>query len=386
MAVRCLEDLTELQDARVLLRIDLERFGAVSAPIDDPRLVGVFTTVDWLAERGARVTLCADLGGASGATVAQFAGSLEAVLARSVEALPGCAGDDVGSRVAGQSPERVLLLGDLANEAGESTGNPEFAARLAAPFSHFVNDAFAASHLEVASVMAVAGRFPDGRRAIGRAMQTEVDALACLMSRPDRPNVAVLGGGGSARRFRAARALVARADRFGAVGGIGLALLAARGHAGAAADAHPDGVQSGLELLEMAAELQVDVVLPSDVRVGRSRRVLPIDRLTARSRPVDVGPETLAAVRTLFHGAETAFWCGETATVDGAGGSRGGDKAMARALGSVPGFSVTAGLETIDRVGGLARMQRVSHVVCGGEAALAFIAGERLPGLAAMED
>jgi phosphoglycerate kinase len=140
------------------------------------------------------------------------------------------------------------------------------------------------------------------------------------------------------------------------------------------------------QLLQLARELDVELVLPSDVRVGRARRAVTLDRLTARSRPVDVGPATLEALRSLLQDAETAFWCGTTVIGDDLGGSRGGDKALARALGSAPGFSVVAGLDTADRVGGLRRLGAVSHVVSGCEAALAFIAGERLPGLDVMED
>lgn len=386
MTVRCLEDLTELEGARVLVRVDLDRVGEVSASTDDPRLLGVFMTVDWLIERRAVVALCTARHDVPGRSLAGIAESLEKVLGRPVEVLVDCLGDGVASRVAEQSPDRLLLLGNLAAEPGEAAGDLDFAARLAAPFTHFVNDAFGAAHVAAASVQAAARRFSGGRRAVGRAMQAESDALACLMSRPDRPNVVVLGGPSSPRRFAAALALVARADRFGAVGGFGIDLLAASGHAGVGAVADPRWRDDGARLLGTAAELQVTVVLPSDVRVGRSRRVEHVDRLKAGSRPVDMGPATLAAVGALVGDAETAFWCGATATDDRGEGSRGPDRAMARAFGSVPGFSVAAGLDIVERVGGLRRLRTLSHVVCGGESALAFIAGERLPGLAVMED
>lgn len=386
MRVRCLEDLTDLEGARILLRIDLERFGEISAPVDDPRFLGTFTTIDWLLERGARVVLCAAREDLPGPSLARFANPLATVLGRAVEVLPVCVGEPVAAALADQTQDRLLLLGNLAAEPGETGGDDAFSDRLAAPFSHYVDDAFAAAHLESASVKGVATRFPDGRRAIGRAMQTEVDALACLMSRPDRPNVAVLGGRITARRFAAARALISRADRFGAVGDFGLALAAARDASRALDADHSDLAASVSQLLQLARELDVELALPSDVRVGRSRRAVVINRLTARSRPVDVGPATLEALLSILHDAETAFWCGTTVIGDDLGESRGGDKALARALGSVPGFSVVAGLEITDRVGGLRRLGAISHVVSGCEAALAFIAGERLPGLAVMED
>lgn len=386
MRVRCLEDLTALEGARVLLRIDLERFGEISAPVDDPRFLGTFTTVDWLLERGARIVMCAAQEDLPGPSMAGFSNPLASVLGRAVEVLPVGVGEPVAAALAEQPPDRLLLLGNLAAEPGGAGGHAAFSDRLAVLFSHYVDDAFAAAHLESELVKEVATRFPDGRRAIGRAMQTEVDALACLMNRPDRPNVAVLGGRVTARRLAAARALTARTDRFGAVGELGLALAAARGTSQVCGADHPDLEASVVRLLQLARELDVELVLPSDVRVGRARRAVAVDRLTSSSRPVDVGPATLEAVRSLFHDAETAFWCGTTTIGDDLGASRGGDKALARALGSVPGFSVVAGLETADRVGGFRRLGGVSHVVSGCEAALAFIAGERLPGLAIMED
>ncbi len=383
MPVRSLEDLRGLEGGRALVRIDLEGFLQTSTVVDDPRLPEIFSTVDWLVERGAAVTLATAWNGESGSASEELASALETLLGRSVEPLAECVGERVARRIAAQRADHVLLLGDLAAAPGETVGDPELALELAAPFSHFVCDAFAVAHLELASACAIAAGFPEGRRAIGRAMQTEVDALACLMNRPERPNVAVLGGRCSDRLFAAAARLIARADSFAAVGELGLAMLAARGFA---LEVEPRWREAAARLLETMLELQVEPLLPFDLRVGRARRPVMVDRLGARHQPVDIGPATLGRLREALADAETAFWCGETAIAGGTGLNTAASRTLARALGAAPGFSVMAGLDTVAAVGGVRRLKEVSHVVCGGEAALAFIADERLPGLAVMED
>ncbi len=51
----------------------------------------------------------------------------------------------------------------------------------------------------------------------------------------------------------------------------------------------------------------------------------------------------------------------------------------------VQGYSVTAGMEVLMRLAGTDLAVRLSHVASGGQAALTFIGGERLPGLAPLE-
>ena len=50
---RCLEDLADVDGARVLVRTDLRDLGTVMSSADDFRLLGTLSTVGWLQAHGA---------------------------------------------------------------------------------------------------------------------------------------------------------------------------------------------------------------------------------------------------------------------------------------------------------------------------------------------
>jgi len=62
-----------------------------------------------------------------------------------------------------------------------------------------------------------------------------------------------------------------------------------------------------------------------------------------------------------------------------------GTRAVALALAHCPGFSVLGGGETVAAARRAGVTERVGHVSTGGGAALEFLAGKTLPGVAALE-
>jgi phosphoglycerate kinase len=135
---------------------------------------------------------------------------------------------------------------------------------------------------------------------------------------------------------------------------------------------------------EQAAARSVELVLPVDLVVEGHAEPLPVGDVAPDARVLDVGPRTLAAAAAAVSNAHTAFWYGQMAP-SGGSADPASDHAVARAMGEVPGYSVTAGMEMLSRLAGTDLAARISHVASGGQAALAFIGGERLPGLVPLE-
>lgn len=63
VVVRALEDLGDVDGARVLVRMELGELGSVMPPHEDFRLLGTLSTIDWLQERGAAVAVCSTVPG-----------------------------------------------------------------------------------------------------------------------------------------------------------------------------------------------------------------------------------------------------------------------------------------------------------------------------------
>ena len=187
MSLPALSDLDNVNGARVLARLDLNvpvRYGEV---LDDTRIVAALPTLLWLTERAGVVAACSHLGKAKGSPDAAFslapvAMALEAALDRPVRFVPDC----LDQAAAEAEPGSLLLLENLRFYPGEKANDPDFAARLCEPYSHYVNDAFGTAHRAHASVEAAARSYPRGRKAAGFLMEREAAALSRVVDQPEQ--------------------------------------------------------------------------------------------------------------------------------------------------------------------------------------------------------
>ena len=230
MGLPALADLADVDGAHVLARLDLNvplRDGVVQ---DDTRIVAALPTLRWLTERAAVVAACSHLGKAKGTpdpeySLAPVVKLLESALERPVRFLADCL--DPSREEA--EPGSLLLLENLRFYPGEKADDPDFAARLGAPYSHYVNDAFGTAHRAHASVEAVARRYRKGRKAAGFLMEREVAALSRVANQPEQPFVAVIGGAKVSTKTAPLEALLGNVRSLLIGGGMANTFLLAQG-------------------------------------------------------------------------------------------------------------------------------------------------------------
>jgi phosphoglycerate kinase len=380
--LRCLEDLADVDGARVLVRTDLRDLGTVMSPADDFRLLGTLSTVGWLQAHGARVAVCSSI--PEGESLRSTVTVLRKVWSMDVQFVDDALDESMATKLSSMPDHGVLLLENLAVHSGEASGDDAFARRLMDPFTHYVSDGFAVTCERTASVETVPAMLPRDRAVAGRSMQVEVDALVCLMNREDRPFVAVVAGRCLETKLSAVTRLLERSDRLVCGGDVALAMLSVGGHDVGRSCLDDACLDAATRVREQAAARSVELVLPVDLVVEGHAEPLPVGDVAPDAHVLDVGPRTLAAAAAAVSNAHTAFWYGQMAP-SGGSADPASDHAVARAMGEVPGYSVTAGMEMLSRLAGTDLAARISHVATGGQAALAFIGGERLPGLVPLE-
>src|SRR6266487_419119 len=211
----------------VFLRSDLNvpLDGAVIT--DDGRIRASLPTIRELTGRGARVLVCAHLGGPSLRPVADRLGEL---LGQPVALALDVAGQSAAQLAASLADGQVGMLENVRFEPAETSKDDvqraEFAARLAAMASSYVGDGFGALHREHASVYDVPRLLP---HAVGELVRAEVTVLRRLTHDPERPYVVVLGGAKPSDKLGVVANLLATADRLLIGGGMSYTFLAAQG-------------------------------------------------------------------------------------------------------------------------------------------------------------
>ncbi len=390
MSLPALGDLVDVKGARVLARLDLNvpvRDGEV---LDDTRIVAALPTLRWLTERAEIVSACSHLGKAKGApdpaySLAPVAVALERALGRTVRFVPDCL-----EAVDNTEPGTLLLLENLRFHPGEKANDPEFAARLAAPYSHYVNDAFGTAHRAHASVEAAARRYPKGQKAAGFLMEREVAALDRVVNEPEQPFVAVVGGAKVSTKTAPLEALVGRVSSLLIGGGMANTFLLAQGLEVGRSLVEKEMLETARAVLAAAAKRGVELVLPADVVVAdaienpQRVEVVASNAIPSELMVVDIGPEARARYRDVLAAARTVFWNGPMGVFEVAGFAA-GTLAVAEALAASPAFSVVGGGESVMAVRRAGLSDDIDHVSTGGGASLQFITGEDMPAIAALE-
>ncbi len=381
-----------LKGRRVLVRVD---FNVPQDPqggiADDRRIIEALPTLNHLRAAGARSILMTHLGRPEGHRDPRF--SLRPVVHRlsGILGQPVPLADDIVGIHAIELSTRLengqfLMLENLRFHPGEEANDPGFAAQLARLGEMFVEDAFGTVHRAHASTVGVPKRLPSFA---GLLVEREIRELSRLTADVDRPYAALLGGAKVADKLPLLTSFCGRADIVLIGGALAFPFLAAQG-ARLGATPREEGQEENVRrLVDAARAVGTEVVLPTDLVVERPGSVEPetydLARVPADALARDIGPATRARFIAALARTKTVFWNGPLGLVEDERFAT-GTREVLRGLGGVPGFHVAAGGDSARFVQELGAAGSFQFISTGGGAALEFVEGLELPGLAVLPD
>jgi phosphoglycerate kinase len=329
---------------RVLVRADLNVPLADGRVADDTRIRAALPTLELLLERdAAEVAVASHLGRPKGADPALSMRTVE-------EHLRGLLADG-----------RLQVLENTRFHPGETKNDPAYARELADGRDLFVNDAIGSAHRAHASTVGVARLLP---AYAGLLLERELEELGKLLGEVERPFVLVSGGAKVEDKLGVLRNLGGKADTV-LVGGKMAEELR---------DSNP---------LDFPVELPSDVVAAAAFEEDAETRVVPYDGLPDGWLGLDIGPDTRAAFAERIGEARTIFWNGPMGVFEWPRFAD-GTKAVADAVARADAYSVVGGADSVRALTELGLENEVSWVSTGGGAALEFLEGKELPGVAAI--
>jgi phosphoglycerate kinase len=383
---------------RVLVRVDFNvpLDSATGQVADDTRIRAAIPTIQYLRERGAKVILCSHLGRPDGKVVDRLrlrpvAAHLSTLLNAPVTMAPDCVGPDVEALVARMQPGDVLLLENVRFHPEEEANDPAFARQLAALADVFVNDAFGTAHRAHASTEGVAHYLP---AVAGLLMEKELTFLGGALTNPERPFAALIGGAKVSDKIGVLRHLLEKVDLLLIGGGMANTFLLALSKQIGDSLAEPEQVDVAREMLARTrqkgsprVELPIDAVIADRLTADAVTRTIDLERepVPPGWRIMDIGPATVSRFVDALSPCRTVVWNGPMGVFE-LPPFAAGTLALARALADLPATTIVGGGETAQAVEQAGVADRISHVSTGGGAALEFLEGKTLPGVAALLD
>ncbi|NMB70012.1 phosphoglycerate kinase [candidate division WWE3 bacterium] len=233
------------------------------------------------------------------------------------------------------------LLENLRFDPGEEKNDPDFVKKISQYGAIYVNDSFAVCHRKHASIVGL----PSVLTAYaGIELANEVDALNKVLTNPQRPLVAIVGGAKIESKLPTITNLLQIADMVLAGGRIGL---------------------------EWKEEIPSNLLVPEDYAENQK----------------DIGPKTSQHYAAIVNEAKTIVWAGPMGAYENDEFMQ-GTKELTEAVAQATengAFSVIGGGDTIAAVNKTGLLNKISFVSTGGGAMLEFLAKGTLEGVKALK-
>jgi phosphoglycerate kinase len=382
---------------RVLVRADL------NAPLknedgrvvvsDDARIAASVPTIKLLVDQGAKTIVCSHLGRPKDRepelSLAPVAERLSELLGAPVKPAPGLVGPEVEALVAELADGEVLLLENSRYETGETKNDPELAAALGSLADLYVNDAFGAAHRAHATTEGVTHHVE--RAVAGLLLEREVTTLEGLIEDPEHPLVVVLGGAKVSDKVAVIDSFLKVADAILIGGAMAFSFYTAQGHTTGNSLVEEAGVALAKKALEDAEGSDCELVLPTDLVLGREFSAdTEVQELDGVDVPdgwmgLDIGPKSAADYAERVKSAATVFWNGPMGAFE-LEPFAAGTVTVAQAMADATGVTVVGGGDSAAAIAQFGFADDVTHLSTGGGAALELVEGKALPGVEALNN
>jgi len=392
----------DVRGKRVLTRVDfnvpIKEHGDEIEITDDTRVREALPTINYLRQQKAKTILMSHFGRPKGKRVQKYTlrpvgDHLHTLIDQPVIFSHDVIGEVPEKIVAAMKDGDVALLENLRFHPGEEANDPKFASALAEFGDVYVNDAFGAAHRAHASTVGVTMFFET--RAMGFLMEKELKYLHQDLDNPAKPFVVIMGGAKVSDKIGVLKALMKKADTILIGGAMANTFFKAQEIPIGASRVEADKTNLANELLDLAKERGVKLLLPIDVVEAQEIRPGAPTRNTSRLsrehgitdgwQAVDIGNATIALFKEEIAKAKTILWNGPVGIFEIPDFAE-GTIAIAEALAKSGATTVIGGGDSVTAVKQAGLADKMTFISTGGGASLELLEGKELPGVAALTD
>ena len=388
-------DSVEVSGKKVLMRVDF------NVPLDgdlnitdDRRIQMALPSIKSVIDRGGRLILVSHLGRPKGVaepkySLAPAAKRLGEILGSAVHFATTTVGPDAAEKIAALNDGEIVILENLRFNEGEKAGDETFSAQLAEFADVYCNNAFGTCHREHASMYGVPMAMGGKPKTVGSLVEKEIKYLEGVISNPDRPFVAILGGAKVSDKIKVIENLIGICDHVLIGGAMAYTFSLAKGGKVGDSLVESEHVDLAKSLMEKAGD---KLVLPVDTSCGDEFGNANCNQQTVAAGEIpdgwegfDIGPETAKNFAAIIASAKTVVWNGPMGVFE-VEPFAAGTKAVAQAIADGDATSIIGGGDSAAAVAQLGFEDSVTHVSTGGGASLAMLEGKTFSAVELLDD
>lgn len=380
MSLPLLAEASIKKSTRVIIRADFNTPVRKGVVVDDFKIRAALSSIRFVLKKGGYARIISHRGRPHGKKMPSLslqpvASHLKRTLKHEIIFIRDPLDEKNLKRFA--ADKRILFFENIRFWPGEETNDRRFVRALARWGDIFVNEAFAVSHRHHASIVGLARILPSYA---GLFFEKEVTMLQKVIHEIEKPVVVILGGAKARTKFPFLIASLERGYDVLVGGVLANTILWKK-----SVDVGKSRVDQGLNgILEGAMHLQFpkDVVVAAGIT--KKPRITNIRKIGKKESIYDIGPETVQYFSSILQRAKTIIWNGPLGVTEVPKFSR-GTIAVARVIQKLNALKVVGGGDSVAVFKKNHLLNAFTHVSTGGGAMLAFLAGEKLPGIEALK-
>ena len=381
----------DVKGKRVFLRVDFNVPLDNGKVGDETRITKTLPTIELLLNRGAKLIVASHLGRPDGKVNPKYSmkpvqEAFAAILKKPVQFSEKIIGSEVEKLSHDLGDGEVLLLENLRFHKEEEENNADFAKKLSQLADLYINDAFGAAHRAHASTEGITHYLPSYA---GTLMYREIEMLTGLITKPEKPFVAIIGGAKVSSKIKILNNLFNKVDTMLIGGGMAYTFLKSRAVPVGSSLVEKEFESQAFQIIDKAAYENVDFQLPVDHVIADSfsekGKIKTVDKMGIIDgwMGMDIGPKTISAYEKIIKSAGTILWNGPMGVFE-MDKFANGTIQIAKAIAKSSAKSVVGGGDSLAAIAKAGVEDKITHISTGGGASLEFLEGKTLPGVAAL--
>ena len=386
-----IEDFKDLYQKKVLVRLDLNVPLKNKEITDTTRIDKILPTLNFLIQQKSKIIIISHIGRPKGKTnsalsMAPVCEYLSKKLSKKVDLLNQNLFEIKPEEIFDKGDDKIVFFENIRFYEQEEKNDEEFAKMLSKFGEIFVNDAFSCSHRAHASVDKIAKYLPSY---CGLQMSTEIDALKKVTSDIDRPITCIIGGSKISTKISVIKNLIPKFENIVIVGGMANNFLEYNGHNIGKSLKEDNCNPIVEEILFLAKENKCNVLIPTDVSVGKnledSKTIKRLSEIEEDDLILDIGPKTIQLICSLLENSKTVLWNGPLGYFENSNFAIGSIE-IAKKIVDLKDkiYSVAGGGDTIAVLNQAGAFKQLNFVSTAGGAFLEYLEGKEIPGIRAL--